>query len=386
MQPIARPASSSASGPLEDHAVFPIVAIGASAGGLEAAKKFIAALPADTGMAFILVQHLDPTHASMMVELLAQHAAMAVSQASEGMIVEPDHFYVIPPGSYIAFEGGALHMTQPEAGASVRLPFDVLLQSLAQARGASAIGIILSGTGADGSLGLKALKEKGGRVIAQDPEEAGYGDMPRNAIKTGAVEFILPAAQIPQALLKFKWEALPKAEKPVAAAVNADEEGLPEILALLQTKTAHEFKLYKSGTMQRRIERRMSMAAIKTMGAYLAVLRADENELDLLDKDLLINVTSFFRDPKAFAFLAENVIPDLVRDKSPEHPIRIWVVGCSTGEEAYSLAMLFREEIAKSKRNIKLQMFASDIDADAVAIARAGFYPEAATVLISAES
>ena len=271
MQPIARPASSSASGPLEDHAVFPIVAIGASAGGLEAAKKFIAALPADTGMAFILVQHLDPTHASMMVELLAQHAAMAVSKASEGMIVEPNHFYVIPPGSYIAFEGGALHMTQPGAGASVRLPFDFLLQSLAQARGASAIGIILSGTGADGSLGLKALKEKGGRVIAQDPEEAGYGDMPRNAIKTGAVEFILPAAQIPQALLKFKWEALPKAEKPVAAAVNADEEGLPEILALLQTKTAHEFKFYKPGTMQRRIERRMSMAAIKTMGAYLAM-------------------------------------------------------------------------------------------------------------------
>jgi len=382
---IARPASSSASGPHEDRAVFPIVAIGASAGGLEACKKFIGALPADTGMAFILVQHLDPTHASMMVELLAQHAAMAVCQASEGMIVEPDHFYVIPPGSYIAFEAGALHMTQPQAGASVRMPFDVLLQSLALARGASAIGVILSGTGADGSLGLKAVREKGGRVIAQDPEEAGYGDMPRNAIKAGAVDLVLPAAQIPRALLKFKREALPMVEKPIPAAVEAAEEALPEILALLRTKTAHEFKLYKPGTLQRRIERRMSMAAIKTMGAYLAVLRADENELDLLDKDLLINVTSFFRDPKAFAFLAEKVIPDLVRDKSPEHPIRIWVAGCSTGEEAYSLAMLFREEIAKSKRDIKLQIFASDIDADAVAIARAGFYPEAVKADISPE-
>jgi two-component system CheB/CheR fusion protein len=376
-RPITRPASSSASGPPEDHAVFPIVAIGASAGGLEASKKFISALPADTGMAFILVQHLDPTHASMMVELLAQHAAIVVSQASEGVIVEPDHFYVIPPGSYIAFEGGALHMTQPEAGASVRLPFDVLLQSLAKARRASAIGIILSGTGTDGSLGLKALKEKGGRVIAQDPKEAGYGDMPRNAIKTGAVDLVLPAAQIPRALLKFKLAPLPMPEKPATAASDASEDGLPEILALLQTKTAHEFKFYKPGTMQRRIERRMSMAAIKTMGGYLARLRADKNELDLLDKDLLINVTSFFRDPKAFAFLAEKVIPGLVRDKSAEHPIRIWVAGCSTGEEAYSLAMLFREEIAKSKRDIKLQMFASDIDADAVTFARAGFYPEA---------
>jgi len=379
------PASSLARGPPEDGVGFPIVAIGASAGGLEACKKLISALPADTGMAFILVQHLDPTHASMMVALLAQHAAIDVSQVTEGMIVEPDHFYVIPPGSYIAFEAGALRMTQPQAGAGIRLPFDFLLLSLAQARGAGVFGIVLSGTGTDGSLGLKALKENGGKVFAQDPDEASYGDMPRNAIKTGAVDFVLPAAQIARALLKFKSATPAVGERSAPVAANGAEEGLPEILALLQTKTSHEFKLYKPGTLQRRIERRMSMAAIKTMAEYLTLLRGDENELDLLDKDLLINVTSFFRDPRAFAFIAEKVVPDLVRDRGPERPVRIWVPGCSTGEEAYSLAMLFREEIAKAKRDLKLQMFASDIDADAVAIARAGFYPEAVKADISPE-
>ena len=342
-------------------------------------------MPIDTGMAFILVQHLDPTHVSMMVDLLAQHSLIPVSEASNGVIVEPNHIYVIPPGHYLAFKGGALHTSQPETGMSIRLPFDYLLQSLARTRGASTFGIVLSGTGTDGSLGLKKLKEMGGRILAQNPEEADYREMPQNAIKAGAVDVISVAAGMPAILQKLRRETTLKAEDSSGASKRINDEGLPEILALLQTKTAHEFTLYKPGTMQRRIERRMSMAEVKTMAEYLAVLQADDNELELLDKDLLINVTSFFRDPKTFDFLAAHIIPDLTRDRGAENPIRIWVPGCSTGEEAYSLAMLFREEMTKNKRDTKLQIFASDVDADAVAIARAGYYPEAIKADVSPE-
>ena len=355
---------------------FPIVAIGASAGGLEAFMHFMSALPADTGMAFILVQHLDPNHESMMVGLLAEHTSMLVRQAGEGMLVEPNCVYVIPPGHYLAFKRGALHLSRPEAGQSVRLPFDVLLRSLAESRGAETIGIVLSGTGADGSLGLKAVKDQGGLVIAQEPDDAAYPDMPRNAMKTGAVNFVAPAALIPQAILKYRRETADGAADVVSPSDDKFEAGISEILALLQAKTAHDFKPYKHGTVRRRIERRMAMAGVKTAGEYLDALRGDAKELDLLAKDLLINVTSFFRDAKSFAFLARNVIPGMVRDHAADQSIRIWVGGCSTGEEAYSLMMLFREEVARQKREIKLQVFASDLDADAVAAARDGFYPE----------
>ena len=213
-QSIGSPPSSPNTAVTEGQAAFPIVAIGASAGGLQAAKTFIGALPIDTGMAFILVQHLDPTHVSMMVDLLAQHSPIPVSEASNGVIVEPNHIYVIPPGHYLAFEGGALHTSQPETGMSIRLPFDYLLQSLARTRGASTFGIVLSGTGTDGSLGLKKLKEMGGRILAQDPEEADYREMPQNAIKTGAVDVISVAAGMPAILQKLRRETTSKAEDP----------------------------------------------------------------------------------------------------------------------------------------------------------------------------
>ena len=365
-----------ARGPPSHTADLPVVGIGASAGGLDACRRLLAALPANNGMAFILVQHLDPTHESMMVDLLASHTPMTVLQATDGMPVEREHLYVIPPGNYLSIVDGALHLSQPQAHHGARLPFDFLLRSMATACGTRAICVILSGTGADGSLGLGSVKEKGGLVFAQDPDEAGYGGMPRAAIMTGSVDFVLPVAKIPEVLAKH----LPGTQSaPSGLSGQATAEArLPEIIDLLRARTAHDFTLYKPGTLLRRIERRMIMASVDVSDAdrYLQILHSDQDELALLVKDLLINVTSFFRDPKVFDLLAQKIIPDLVRSHAPDKPIRIWIAGCSTGEETYSLAMLFREEISAAKLDIKLQVFASDVDPDAIASAREGLYPD----------
>lgn len=365
-----------ARGPPSDANDFSIVAIGASAGGLDACIKFLTALPSESRMAFILVQHLDPTHESMMVDLLAGHTSMPVQQATDGMAIERDHLYIIPPGSYLSVGQGVLHLSAPQERHGARLPFDFLLHSLAEDCGSRAICVILSGTGADGCLGLKSVKENGGLIIAQDPGEAGYDGMPRSAIMTGAVDLVLPVAKIPEALAKH--QAARAAGPPrVLEQKNRAHEWLHGIIELLRTKTAHDFTLYKPGTLQRRIERRMALASIGTgdVDRYLEILRNDPSELDLLAKDLLINVTSFFRDPQVFDFLAEKIVPDLVRSQPPDHTIRIWVAGCSTGEEAYSMVMLFREQIAQAQLNVKLQVFASDVDPDAVVHARDGLYP-----------
>src|SRR6185312_4461055 len=375
-----------ARGPPHDPKDFPVVGIGASAGGLEACTKLLGALPPDNGMAFILVQHLDPTHESMMAELLAHRTLMTVVQASNGMRLEAQHFYIIPPGSYLSVSDGALHLSEPEARHGARLPFDFLLRSLAEEYGERAICVILSGTGADGSLGLKAVKEKGGLIIAQDPEEAAYDGMPRSAILTGAVDLVLPLADIPDALVKFHRRMTLTRVAGGPSQRDASPDWLPEIVDLLRARTSHDFRLYKEGTLRRRIERRMAMAALETDGMerYLDVLKGDAKELDRLSTDLLINVTSFFRDPKVFDALSEKIIPDLIRGHSIDQPLRLWIAGCSTGEETYSLAMLFREEITAAKREIKLQIFASDVDADAVATAREGLYPESIVADVSA--
>jgi two-component system, chemotaxis family, CheB/CheR fusion protein len=374
-------------GPPREPGDFLIVGVGASAGGLDACRKLIEALPATTGMAFILVQHLDPTHESMMVDLLAGHTRMAVRQAADGALLEPDHLYVIPPGTYLSVGGGALQLSEPLARHGARLPFDFLLNSLAEEYGERAVGVILSGTAADGSLGLKAVKEKGGLVIAQDPDEAAHDGMPRNAILTGAVDLVLSVAEIPDALAKYNRRMAPTRTQDGSRPQDAAQDWLPKIIGLMRAKTAHDFRLYKPGTLRRRIERRMAMAAIETddMDRYLKTLHNDARELDLLAKDLLINVTSFFRDPKVFDLLAEKIVPDLVRSHASDQPLRIWIAGCSTGEETYSLAMLFREQITAAKRNIKLQVFASDVDPDAVASAREGLYPGTIEAEVSPE-
>src|SRR3984893_8335413 len=378
LRPRSGQRSMAARGPHRGSRDFPVVGIGASAGGLESCRKLVDALPADTGIAFILVQHLDPTHASMLVDLLAGHTSMTVRQATDGMPLKRDHLYVIPPGTYLSVGNGTLHLSEPQARHGARLPFDFLLHSLAEGYGARAICVILSGSGADGSLGLKAVREAGGLVIAQDPVEATYDGMPRNAIMTGAVDLVLPVAKIPDALVKYGRRMTLSHKQSNLRPQDVPEDRLAKIVDLLRTKTAHDFGFYKQGTLRRRIERRMAMAAIKTddLHRYLEMLRSDTGELDLLAKDLLINVTSFFRDPKVFDVLEEKIVPDLIRNHTANQPLRIWIAGCSTGEETYSLAMLFHEQITAAKRNVKLQVFASDVDSDAVARAREGLYPE----------
>lgn len=358
---------------------FPIVGIGASAGGLDACRKLVEAMPPAAGMALILVQHLDPTHQSMMVDLLTGHTGLTVRQAEDGMLVEPEHLYVIPPGAYLAVDLGILRVSEPQARHGARLPFDFLLHSLAKDAGARAICVILSGTGADGSLGLKAVKDGGGFVVAQDPEEAGFDGMPRSAIATGDVDLVLPVAKIPAALVEHARQTGPGQDGP--------GDWLPEVINLLRAKTTHDFTLYKPGTLRRRIERRRVMMAGEPndMAHYLDVLRSDDAELERLAKDLLINVTSFFRDPQVFGLLADKIMPDLIQGRAPDQPLRIWVAGCSTGEETYSLAILVREAEAKAGRDIKLQVFASDLDAEAVAAARDGYYPETIEADVSPE-
>ena len=320
---------------------FPVVGLGASAGGLDAFRRLLAVLPAGTGMAFILIQHLDPTHASMMVDLLAGHTPMTVQQAADGMPLERDHVYLIPPGSYLSIRDGALRLSEPLERHGARLPFDFFLRSLAEELGERAICVILSGTGGDGSQGLKAVKENGGLVIVQDPDDAEYDGMPRSAIMTGAADLVLPVAKIPEIIAKYGRQLVLNGGRKGRVPNDHPPDRLADIINLLRTKISHDFALYKPGTLLRRIERRMALATVDDSGRYLDMLRQDSGELELLAKDLLINVTSFFRDPKAFELLAEEVIPDLVHQQPSDRPLRIWVAGCSTGEETYSLAMLF---------------------------------------------
>jgi len=362
---------------------FPVVAIGASAGGLDAFRTLLGALPAKTGMAFILVQHLDPTHASMMVELLSPHAAMPVVEASDAAPLKPNHIYVIPPGRYLAVGERAIRLSSPPSSAPVRMPFDFLLRSLADELGDHAVCVILSGTASDGSVGATAIKAAGGLVIAQAPEEAEYDGMPRSAIAAGAVDLVLPLARMPQALAQYGGHRYLRVEGRDEA--RPADESYNQIIDLLRKRTSHDFAFYKTGTLGRRIERRMALNGAEQIDRYLELLTHDPAELARLANDLLINVTRFFRDQKAFDLLVDKILPQLVRQHPPERPIRVWVAGCSTGEEAYSIAMLLQEEIEKAKRGIKLQVFATDIDADAIAFAREGLYPAAIEVDVPPE-
>ncbi len=378
-RPVARAPQQA---PPSAHDNFLVVGLGASAGGLEAARKLLAALPAKTGFAFVLIQHLDPTHQSMMAELLARDTAMEVVQAADGMPLEPNRVHVIPPHAYLALDDGVLRISAPPARAGGRMPIDFFLSSLARNYGERAVAIILSGTGTDGSVGVKAVSENGGLVIAQEPDEASYAGMPRSAIATGAVNLVLPVAGIPRALINYAQHpyviARPRAVPPVE-----QSEALDALITLLRMRTAHDFAHYKTATLLRRTQRRMAAAGIKDIEDYVKLLREDDRELELLAKDLLIHVTSFFRDPTAFAALAKTVIPGLVRQHKEDDPIRVWVPACSTGEEAYSIAMIFMEEFAAAKRSMKLQVFASDVSGDVVNYGRNGLYPNSIKAEVS---
>ncbi len=357
--------------------------IGASAGGLDACRRLVEALPYDSGMAYLLVQHLAPNHASILVELLRGHTGLPVAQARQGEAILPNHLYVIPPAADLTVRDRLLVLSDRVAGAGPHMPFDQLLESMALECGARATGVVLSGTGSDGTAGLMAIRQHGGYVIAQDPDEAGHPGMPRSAIASGCVDAVLKVADMAAAIMAVQRED--RATDEAAASIVPLSEKLQTIIELLRTRTMHDFTQYTSGTLQRRIERRiaLNLSVNGDMDRYIALLESDPDELELLATDLLINVTSFFRDPAVFALLAKSVIPDLVRHQPIDLPLRVWIAGCSTGEETYSFAILFREAILASQRDVKLQMFSSDRDPDAVAIARAGLYPESIAADVS---
>jgi two-component system CheB/CheR fusion protein len=358
---------------------FSIVAIGASAGGLGACMKLLAALPSNIGMAFLVVLHLEPNHESLLVELLGARTLMPVVQATDGMPIESDRVYVIPPGVLLWVDAlGFLRLSKPPLQRGDRLPFDFLLATLATAFAARVVCVILSGAGADGSLGLRAVKAKGGLVLVQRTDEAEYNGMPSSAVATGEVDEVLKAAQIAARLVERKNGRR-------TTLTGGDDGRLSEIVAYLREMTSHDFTLYKRGTLERHVARRMARASIASASSYLAWLRLDEGELMALAREMLINVTSFFRDPLVFAYLAKDVAPALVRDHPAGVALRIWTAGCSSGEEAYSLAILFLEEISAQKRDIKLQIFASDVDADAVVVAREGHYGDLIEADVTAE-
>ena len=355
---------------------MPIIAIGASAGGLEAASKLLDTLPPASGMAFIVVQHLDPVHKSMLVELLANHTAMKVVEAADGRLLQPDTIYVIPPGCYLSVRSGALYLSPPQALHGARMPFDFLLSSLAESCGNQTICVVLSGAGGDGSGGLAALNKAGGFIIAQEPKEAEYDGMPRSAIATGLVDRILFLRDIPQALVARALTISNTATHQEGKIAQPPATRRAEIIAVLKDNTSHDFRQYKPGTLERRIERRMTLLALQpgNFTAYLDLLHNDPGERGMLANDLLINVTSFFRDPQVFKTLATTIVPDIIGRLPALQPLRVWVAGCSTGEEAYSIAMICREAIEASGREIKLQVFASDVDPEAIATAREGYY------------
>lgn len=361
-----------------------VVGIAGSSGGLDAFTKFVTALPATSPMAFILVQHADPAQPSLLRELLQPHTAMPIHAAGDLAPLEPGTIYVIEPGTSLTVGDGRLHVSQSKQAHGARLPFDTLLLSMAAAYGDRTACVILSGTGADGSAGLRSIAESGGLVIAQDPAEAEYDGMPTSAIQTGGVDQVLLVADIPDALLRFEQRIIRL--RAHHAASGAPHDWLPDIIELLRTETIHDFSLYKRGTLQRRVERRMAMAVIRadSMEQYLAVLKKDPAELALLTKNLLINVTSFFRDPKVFDYLVKNVLPELIQDHPVDQPLRIWVAGCSTGQETYSLAMVILEQVARVHSALRVQVFASDVDADAITAARDGLYPAAIETEVSA--
>jgi two-component system, chemotaxis family, CheB/CheR fusion protein len=357
-------------------AAFPIVGIGASAGGLAAFEAFFSGMPAETdpGMAFVLVQHLAPDHKSILTDLIRRYTRMQVFEVEDGMTVQPNCTYIIPPGRDMAFLNGALQLLEPAAPRGQRLPIDFFFRSLAQDQRERAIGIVLSGTGSDGTLGVRAIKGEGGMVMAQTTASTEHDGMPRNALATGLVDFELPPADMPTQLIAYATHAFGRPPETAPATPKA-ENALKKIFILLRNQTGHDFSHYKPATIRRRIERRMAVHQIETLDGYVTFMQATPAETEALFRDLLIGVTHFFRDPEAFAALEAQVIPKLFAGRPAGATLRVWVPGCSTGEEAYSLAILLQERLEAQRQSLTLQVFASDLDSHAVAVARAGIYP-----------
>jgi len=366
---------------------FPVVGIGASAGGLAAFEAFFSAMPANAepGMAFVLVQHLAPDHKSILTDLVRRYTRMQVHEVEDGMAVQPNCTYIIPPNRDMAFLNGVLQLLEQTSPRGMRLPIDFFFRSLAQDQRERAICIVLSGTGSDGTQGVRAIKGEGGMVMVQNPESADYDGMPRSAIATGLTDYILPPAEMPAQLVAYVAHTFGKKTRPFSPPTARAEDFLKKICVLMRAQTGHDFSLYKQNTMVRRVERRMAVHQIDRLDGYVRYLQQNPAEGEALFRDLLIGVTSFFRDPEAFTALEEKVIPQLFAGKSAGAVIRVWSPGCSTGEEAYSLAILLQERLEALKQTFTVQVFATDIDSRAIAVARAGVYPAGITADITAE-
>ena len=372
--------------PRQASTLFPIAGIGASAGGLEALEQFLRHVPANSGIAFIIVQHLDPTHKGIMQELLKRATSMEVFQVRDGMRVKPNCVYVIPPNTDMSILHGVLHLFEPTAPRGLRLPIDFFLRSLADDRQERSIGVILSGMGSDGTLGLRAIKEKMGVALVQEPASAKFDGMPRSAIAAGLADIIVPAEDLPGKIIDYLNHTILLANNEMPLE-EKDQSALEKVFILLRSKTGHDFSMYKKNTVYRRIERRMSIHKINRIASYVRYLQENPQEVELLFKELLIGVTSFFRDETAWEQLRLKVIPALLKTREPRQTLRAWSAGCSTGEEAYSMAIAFKEAVEQVKpaQIFKLHIFATDLDRETIDKARQGFYPANIAADISPE-
>ncbi len=361
--------------PAAPRASFPIVGIGASAGGLEALEQFLKQVPKQSGLAFVIVQHLDPTHKGILSELLQRVTGMRVIQVRDRTPVRPDCVYVIPPNKDMSILHGVLHLLAPVTPRGLRLPIDFFFRSLAHDQQEHSVGVILSGMGCDGTLGLRAIKEKAGVVLVQDPATARFDSMPRSAVDAGLADIVAPVAELPQKLIAYLHRN-PLLARSEAVPEDKAQSALEKIVILLHARTGNDFSFYKRNTLYRRIDRRMALHQIGGMAAYVRYLQENSQELDLLFKELLIGVTNFFRDRATWDQLRDHAIPALLAQREPGQALRAWVAGCSTGEEAYTLAMVFREAVEQLKppANFTLQIFATDLDKDAIEKARTGHF------------
>lgn len=382
---IRSPSPAVPPGRTDEKGSFYVVGIGASAGGLEAFEQFFTNMPADVGMAFVLIPHLSPEHKSMMVELLKRYTPMDIFQAEDGMRVNPNCVYIIPPGKDMGLLKRTLQLMDPVERRGLRHPIDFFFHSLAEDQGERAVCIVLSGTGSEGALGSRAIKEKGGLVLVQDPKTTRYDGMPNSAIATGIVDHILPPDKMPGQLLRYISHAQPLPLDPADKTERGIPDHLQKIFILIRNHTGHDFSLYKKNTILHRIEKRMTILQVESMAIYLTYIRNNPEEIDLLFREFLIRVSNFFRDREAFEIIKEKALPLLFKDQPPGQPVRIWVPACSTGEEAFSIAITVQEYMSTLKNKYNVQIFATDIDKDAIDKARTGLYPDGISVDVSPE-
>ncbi len=366
-----------------------LIGIGASAGGVKALQEFFDRMPADSGMAFVVILHLSPDYESSLPEILQNRTSMPVRQINETVYVEPNNVYVIPPNRHIEIVDGVIRPTEIKKQRGTRIVIDTFFRTLAEAYPRNAVCIVLSGTGSDGTLGLERIKESGGFAIVQDPEDAEYDNMPLSAISTNLADWVLPVAQMPEKLIAFResserFHLTGDDDGKVAKVINADES-LREILTLLRVRAGHDFSNYKTPMLVRRIARQLQIHELEDLPTYLKLLRDNPGELLSLQRNLLINVTNFFRDKEAFESLQNEVIPNIFAGKKPDEIIRVWSAGCASGEEAYSLAILLWEYAGRQKNPPRFQVFATDVDDEAIAEARENRYPETIAVDVSPE-